>query len=134
MAVWSLDGANVDVGGSQIGGFGETDAFSYKRVADRWDPVDCCDGGTVHNQILTTRGEMTFTLRYGSTSHRTFKTHADAGDTFSVTVTLANGRVIESQEARVLKDPEPSFGSKTGDEVWTLSCVPLRVTYEQGGA
>ena len=134
MAVWSLDSAVVDIGGTKVAGFGETDAFSYKRVADRWDPVDTADGGTIHNRILTRRGEMTLTLRYNSTAHRAIATHADAGTSFAVTVTLENGRVIESPEARVLKDPEPTFGAKTSDEVWTLSCVPLTVTYEQGGA
>lgn len=134
MAVYALNKVTVDFGGVRVDGFGETDAFSYKRTADRWDVVACCDGGAVANRIHSALGEMTFTLRYNSPAHRVIAQAANAGSSVAVCVTLENGRVIESGDARVLKDPEPSFGAKTGDEVWTLVCNPITVTYEVGGA
>ena len=134
MATYALNSVSVDFGGVRLDGFGESDAFSYKKTADRWDVVPCCDGGAVANRIHSALGEMTFTLRYNSPSHRVIAQAADAGSSVSVTVNFPNGRVVESGDARVLKDPEPTFGGKTGDEVWTLSCNPLRVTYETGGA
>jgi hypothetical protein len=133
MPAYSLDEAVITVGGVRMAGFGESDAISWKKVTDDWDPVDCCDGATVHNKIQCRRGEVTLTFRYDSTAHRTLAGFADAASAVSFNCVLGNGRVVESGEARVLKRPESSFGAKTGDEVWVLSCVPLRVTYELGG-
>jgi len=132
MAAFGLDGCVVTVGGNRITGFGESDAVAYKRASDDWEPVDCCDGATVHNRKLSRRGEVTITLRYDSPAHRQIAALADAATAFSFGVIFPNGRVVESGECRVLKRPEPSFGAKTSDEVWVLSAVNLTVTYEQG--
>ena len=134
MAAYSLDGTVITAGGRRISGFGESDALSYKRASDDWEVVDCCDGGTVSCRKLTRRGEVTITLRYDSTANRVLAALADAAEAFSFNAVWANGDVVESGEARVLKRPEPSFGGKTGDHVWVLSCVPLEVTYGLGGA
>ena len=132
MPAWSLDSCTITAGGRIITGFGESDALSYKAAKDDWEPVDCCDGATIHNRILCRRGEVTLTLRYDSPALRTLAALANAASEFAFNATFPNGRVIESGEARVLKRPEPTYGAKTSDEVWVLSCVPLEVEYEQG--
>lgn len=134
MATWNLDRCIVTAGGQRLQGFGETDAITLRPATERFEVVDCCDGGTVHNRILSTRGEAEITLRYNSAANRVLALLDSVGEAFSFNVLLPNGDVYESGEARVTKTPEVSLGGKVGEYVWGLSLVPLRVTYSGGGA
>ena len=132
MAAYSLDSCTITAGGRRLSGFGESDAVAFKRVNDDWEPIDCCDGATVHCKRLCRRGEVTITLRYDSRANRDLASLADVAAAFSFNAVFPNGDVVESGEARVLKRPEPGFGAKTGDHVWVLSCVDMMVTYGLG--
>lgn len=132
MPAFSLADCKIDCGGRQLTGFGESDAVGWKRVSDRWQVLDCCDGESVHCAILNERGEITLTARYDSPINKVLYTLAKAGSSFSFTCTMPNGDVVESAECRVLKDPEPSVGGKTGDYVWVLSANRMRTPYSAG--
>jgi len=133
MPAYSLQEVTLTVGGRIIDGFGENEGVSYKRSNDDWDPVDTSDGATIHNKILSRRGEVTVTLRYDSTGNKILSDAADAADFVTLGISAPNGDEINSAEARIMKRPEPAFGSKTSDYVWVLSCTVLEVEYADGG-
>lgn len=132
--VWSLQDCTLIYGGTRITGFGETDAIEVMREDEFWENVKCCDGGVVRNRKLCRLGSVTITLRYDSTAHAILAAKANASLSAGMTIQFPNGRVIESGDTVVQKEPTVKVGAKTSDEVWVLSCNPLEITWEQGAA
>lgn len=120
MTTYSLDLCVCAIGGVPIHGAGDGGFCEFTRDAEEWENVKCVDGHVVSCANLDKSVTGTITLRYDSPSNGILQIFALTRATVPFIFQAPNGDAIMTDECRIQKRPDLSFGQTPGERVWSI--------------